>query len=206
MVDTLIEYINDVEAKMHPDNPKNYWLNYVDSPIEEKSSKLINHHMGKPDKYTHVASQWMQEGEQDMKKQIVKIRVDNFVVINPEEIEDLGEPVFNLTGKLREEEYLKLLVDSLPYILEYEASGSVAKLEYNAKDSDAELHTKWEENCKRDAFVRGFLDSGSYINVEKTISGKYRCLSNGLHRLYVAKKYGQKVIVHVYQEEVLGDR
>lgn len=53
----------------------------------------------------------------------------------------------------------------------------------------------------RENFIGSFLCDGQWINAGKNVSGKYYVASNGRHRMYIAKKYGLKLIIHVAQED-----
>ena len=61
-----------------------------------------------------------------------------------------------------------------------------------------------KEYGKSDKVVKAVLNSvigTEEIVVEKSLNGKYRILE-GMHRAYVAKKCGYKLLVRVKQEEV----
>lgn len=119
------------------------------------------------------------------------ITTDYFRVIEPSEIEYNSKiPDFGVPGRPSEEEY-KDYLKSVQYLIEeYQNTGAICSFD-NIK--------KYSEQEKLNKFKCCFLD-GDCIAVEKTLSGKYRVLFNGYHRMYVARKYGLKLLVHVCQE------
>ena len=82
-------------------------------------------------------------------------------------------------------------------IEEYEKSGSIHLLEYNSFD---DVLKNVNEQCRLDNFRKTFME-GNCIMAGKMLSGQYKVIDSGYHRMYVAKKYNLKVLVHVVQEE-----
>lgn len=120
---------------------------------------------------------------------------DYMKVISASEIADMEEPPFNQSKWSSEESY-RLYLESVQSIIEeYEKNGKLPEITPNEEIAHP-------EECKKLVNFRyDFLDFASYIAVEKTIDGKYKVCCNGRHRMYVAKKYGLKLLVHVSQEQ-----
>ena len=129
----------------------------------------------------------------------MKVATDYMKVINAAEIDEMRMPAFNQSHWGSEEDY-KLYLESVQSLIEeYEQTGAIHTLEYNSLD---DIEKNREEQHKLNQFNSSFLSVGHYINVEKTLTGKYKVVSNGRHRMYVAKKFGFKLLVHVAQEVV----
>lgn len=120
---------------------------------------------------------------------------DYMKVISASEIADMEEPPFNQSKWSSKESY-RLYLESVQSIIEeYEKNGKLPEITLNEEIAHP-------EECKKLVNFRyNFLDFASYIDVEKTIDGKYKVCCNGRHRMYVAKKYGLKLLVHVSQEQ-----
>lgn len=86
-----------------------------------------------------------------------------------------------------------------PLIEEYERTGEIHTIEFKSLDDVTLLG---EEKRFLDQFRHSFLDCGSHINTVKKLDGTYIVASNGRHRMYVARKYGLKLLVHVAGEEL----
>ena len=121
--------------------------------------------------------------------------MDDWKVISASEIEDLEPPRFGAeNSELSYKEYLESVQ---PLIEEYEKSSSIHLLEYNSFD---DVLKNANEQCRLNNFKLSFMGAGC-IQVEKRLSGQYKVIDSGYHRMYVAKKYNLKVLVHVVQEE-----
>lgn len=121
--------------------------------------------------------------------------MDDWKVIFASEIEDLEPPRFGVeNSELSYKEYLESVQ---PLIEAYEKSGSIPLIEYNSLD---DVSKKVNEQCRLNNFKLSFMGAGCIL-VEKTLSGQYKVIDSGYHRMYVAKKYNLKVLVHVVQEE-----
>jgi hypothetical protein len=125
------------------------------------------------------------------------VTTDYLKVIDSSEIAEIEAPPFSKAQWGSEEDYKVYLAGVQPLILEYEKNGKLHSLEYN---SVADIEKNREEADVLHKFRCSFLDVGCWINVEKSLAGEYRVVSNGRHRMYVARKYGFKLIVHVAQE------
>lgn len=126
------------------------------------------------------------------------VSTDYMLVIKPDEIAEMDAPMFGKSHYGKELEYKTYLECIQPLVEEYERTGRIHTLEYN---SFADIKKNQEERKILDNFNYSFLNCANWVDVEKRISGKYRVCSNGRHRMYVAKKYGLKLLVHVTQEE-----
>lgn len=66
----------------------------------------------------------------------------------------------------------------------------------------------WKQEGKTTSYKLGdadlacvYLDCGYCVCVQQNIDGTYQFVTNGRHRLYVAKKYNLDILVCVYQYE-----
>jgi hypothetical protein len=125
------------------------------------------------------------------------VTTDYLQVIEASEIAELEAPPFNQAQWKDESDYKAYLESVQPLIEEFERTGSIHTLEYNSLD---DIERNREEQHTLDVFRYSFMDVGQWIGVEKSIEGLYRVVSNGRHRMYVARKYGLKLLVHVSQE------
>ena len=132
----------------------------------------------------------------------VLVNADYLQVIEASEIAEMEAPPFNQAQWIDELDYKSYLESVQPLIEEYEQTGSIHNLEYNSFN-DIESNRDEQHNLQH--FRDSFMDVGQWISVEKSIDGKYRVISNGRHRMYVAKKYGLKLLVHVSQEVIEND-
>ena len=106
-----------------------------------------------------------------------------FIVIKPEEIGNVKEiKDFGCSHRGKEEDYKNYLESVQPLITNYEKAGNVDTINDNK-------------------FYVDFFNFSNRITVTKTKSGKYEVTDNGHHRMFIAKKYGLKLIVYVEQEE-----
>lgn len=126
--------------------------------------------------------------------------VDYFVVIEPKEIKSLKKPPFEQGAYGSESDYRRYLEEVQPLFDEYESTGNIHTISYASMD---EISEKRDEKRFLDNFRVSFLDCSQYVNVGRTLDGRYTVVSNGRHRMYVAKKYNLRLLVHVTQEEVL---
>lgn len=93
---------------------------------------------------------------------------NNIIIIYPSQIEPLSSPGdFGSTGRPVESAFLKHLLETQPLIKSYEVTG--------------DIHSE-------------FIKSDSIIHVMKTDENTFIPSSNGHHRLYIARKYGLKLI------------
>ncbi len=125
------------------------------------------------------------------------VSTDYLKVIYPSEIAEMEVPPFNQSHWPDELIYKESLEHVQPLIEEYEHTGSIHTLEYNSYDDIERYRTERHELNK---FNYSFMDRNNGISVEKMLSGQYRVLNNGRHRMYIAKKYNLKLLVHVTQE------
>lgn len=125
-------------------------------------------------------------------------QTDYFIVIMPDEIEDIEPPEFGQHGKLPEEGYVEMLKRAQPLIEEYKKNHYIQPLVFN---SFSDIEEKRDEKVFRDNFDDGFFGV-CRIWAEKTSSGKYRIITNGKHRAFIAKKYGFNLIVNVVNEAI----
>ncbi len=127
------------------------------------------------------------------------ISVDYMKVIDSDEIGFIDTPPFEQSHYGSEIEYKQYLENVQPLIEEYEKIGTIHPLRY---DSFEDIKRNLKEQQKLNNFESSFLDCGNWINAVKTLDSKYIVGSNGRHRMYVAKKYGFKLIIHVCQEQI----
>lgn len=127
------------------------------------------------------------------------IRVDYIKVINPDEIGFVEPPPFDQSHYGSEIEYKRYLESVQPLIEEYESTGSIHHLKYDSLEC---VKKNLNEQQKLNDFKSSFLSCGNWINTEKTLNSKFIVCTNGRHRMYVAKKYGLRLIIHVCQEQI----
>ena len=136
-------------------------------------------------------------------EQVIKehevVTVDYLKVITPSEIGDVEIPPFKQSHYGSEDEYRQYLESVQELIDEYENTGTIHSLSY---DSFEDVSKNYEEQQRINKFKSFFLSCGNWINAEKTLDSKYIVCSNGRHRMYIAKKYGLKLIIHVCQEQI----
>lgn len=118
-----------------------------------------------------------------------KIGSDYYTIIYPDEIMPMDEPEFSVSHWYSELEYKQFLEQMQPLMEWYEAS--CFSFTDCVHDDDEKMTSLFENS---------FVDVGHRIDVEKIPSGKYRVVSNGRHRMYVAKKYKLKLLVYVVQK------
>lgn len=106
----------------------------------------------------------------------------NFKILNPEEISEIDAPPFD-TGKYASEEKYKDFLESMqPYFDEYEKSHS--------------LPERYKE-----------IFLGVYrVKAIKKKDGQYRPGSGGRHRMFIARKYGFRLLVEVSGESDENDK
>lgn len=125
------------------------------------------------------------------------VSTDYMQVIEAAEIIDMEIPLFH-QGKWGSEDEYRVYLESVQFLIEkYEHMGAIHTLRY---DMFSDILKNREEQLMINNFKASFMEAEHWVNVEKTIEGKYRVVSNGRHRMYVAHKYGLKLLVHVSQE------
>ncbi len=149
--------------------------------------KIINFFRGLFSKKTHAT-------ENPKAVTDTTLPVKEYRVINGSDIEDVGEPEFNISHWVTEEIYKKDLEEALPYFEEFSKTGTIKKYPYNSLD-DIQKH--YDLNQKIHNVERNYMDSGNHVSVIETANGKYIAAVNGRHRLYVARKYNLKILVYV---------
>lgn len=127
------------------------------------------------------------------------ISVNYMKVINSDEIGFVEPPPFGQSHYGSEIEYKQYLESVQSLIEEYENTGAIHSLKYNSFE---DMKKNFKTQQKINDFKNSFLFCGNWINAEKTLNSKYIVCSNGRHRMYVAKKYGLKLIIHVCQEKI----
>ena len=132
------------------------------------------------------------------KKAYEIVSTDYIKVINSIEIGSIDSPPFEQSHYNSEQEYKQYLESIQPLIDEYEKTGNIHSIEYDPK-ADIEQFIKEQQRLQN--FKSSFLDCANWINAEKTTDSKYIVCTNGRHRMYVAKKYGFRLIIHVCQEQ-----
>lgn len=116
----------------------------------------------------------------------------DYIVIKPEQIAPIEEPPFG--GRyLEEEEYVDYLRKVQPLIEEWESTGTIHDVVLN---SIKDVHEKREEIVFLNNFKAAFLNVGKHIDVRLNSDALYDVASNGRHRMFIAKKYGFKLIVY----------
>lgn len=130
-----------------------------------------------------------------------RVTANYMKVINGFEIADMEMPPFEQGHWSKEDAYKSYLENMQSLIDEYEQTGRIRAIEYTSLD---DIDKRAEEKKNIDIFNNSFLKPGNRIDVEKTIDGKYKVI-NGRHRMYIAQKYGLKLLVHVSQEVIKTD-
>lgn len=114
-----------------------------------------------------------------------------FKVIYPEEMADVELPPFG--GRYRlEKEYKEYLEKSQPLFDEFEKTGRIVEVDALVGKPMVGLSDEEEWLLNFEHIMMG----PDCVTVEEQ-GGKYVISSNGGHRLYVAKKYGLKLLVKV---------
>ena len=126
-------------------------------------------------------------------------KADYYKVITADEIMELEEPPFDVSHYGKEDEYKSHLESVQLLVNEYEKNGDIHTLEYNSYE---DIERNRDEKMLLDNFRNSYLHDSERIEVKKLLNGKYRFCTNGRHRLYVAKKYDLKLIVHVREEQI----
>ena len=114
--------------------------------------------------------------------------IDSYIVLRPDQIADIDNPGFPWKGR-SEEDFVEFVRLSQPFINESlnvkKISGSIMLDNSGYKGTDeVDLDYIW-------------FDISRCVTVRENMPGVYTCASNGRHRLYVAKKYGYKIIACV---------
>ncbi len=105
----------------------------------------------------------------------------NYIVIYPTQIEpSLPSPSFGRGWKRKEAEYLTHMTEAQPFINTYANTGELTL----ASTMDAGIH-------------KAFFDPASRIIVKRADTGTFIPYGNGYHRIYVARKYGLKLIAYL---------
>lgn len=128
----------------------------------------------------------------------ILVFTDYLQVIEASEIAKMKAPPFNISH-WKDKSDFKGYLESIQYLIEeYKTTGSIHDLDYNSFEDIEQLR---KEKSILENFKYCFMGVGERIDVERSfIDGKYRVLSNGRHRMYVAKKYNLKLLVYVSQE------
>jgi len=122
---------------------------------------------------------------------------DYYIVINANEIAELEVPPF--CGKYSsEDEYREYLEKVQPLFSEYQNDGRIHTINFETLD---DIEHNYNELLFLNNFNSSFLSWSNHINVRKDINGLYHVTTNGRHRMYVARKYGLYLLVHVSEEE-----
>lgn len=119
--------------------------------------------------------------------------MSSYFVINSMEIGDMETPVFG--GRYAEEsDYRKLLEDMQKLFDEFETTETVKAPEYDHID---DISLKRDDQACYDNFMRTFISTANRVTVRKSFDGRFYPVTDGIHRLYVARKYGLKILVCV---------
>ncbi|MCR5608111.1 MAG: hypothetical protein K6G26_03530, partial [Lachnospiraceae bacterium] len=113
---------------------------------------------------------------------------------NSTEIDDIEKPLFGEGKRGTEESYKNYLESVQSLILEYEENYKIHEIHSNTMK---EVFENMSEKIFLNAFKDNFLSANGRIGVKKKSSGKYTVSTNGYHRMYVAKKYGLKLLVYI---------
>lgn len=119
--------------------------------------------------------------------------MNRYLVINAMDIADVETPVFG--GRYAEEsDYRNLLEDMQKLFDEFATTGTVKAPEYDHID---DIPLKRRDQIGYDNFMRTFISTANRVTVRKGFDGRFYPVTDGFHRLYVAKKYGLKILVCV---------
>lgn len=121
------------------------------------------------------------------------ITKDEYITINPEEIAELDKPPFPYKG-LEESDYIDFL------------SKTEFLVDYYKNNQDLPPAENDEMQHLINSFYSSFLNVRFHINVNRMIDGSYKVASNGRHRMYIARKHGYKLLVHLGGEEISKKR
>lgn len=133
------------------------------------------------------------------KKEIPTKEIDYFRAIGPEEMQDIREydkDAHFWDGRAPEEQILEYVKSDQPLIDEFQETGEVL-VQYPYPDQAA----REKAGLKELIFGHG-LQNGREIRVTRKLDGTFIVSGNGRHRMYVARKYGLKLLVHVIGEEI----
>lgn len=123
-----------------------------------------------------------------------KLTVNYHMVISSSEISSSEIPPFEKSSHHGTElEYKKYLEELQPVFEICKMKSGVPHRE------DVPFLSDFEWNH----FYSSFVDAGDCINVKKLPDNTFAITSNGAHRMYVAKKYGLQLLVHVSDEYYL---
>ena len=125
------------------------------------------------------------------------IEKDYLRVIRADEIGKFAKPPFPWKGHT-EQQYRFFLEKYQTAFGIFEENNSGYKAE---NDILKDISQSYKEQKDVDTFENVFLDYGSCVFAQKNYNGKYQVCSGGFHRMYVAKKYGLKLLVRVMQEK-----
>lgn len=133
------------------------------------------------------------------KTQYVAVR--EYRVIEPSLIRDMNSPEFDPdpSSDFSEEGY-RAYLESVQYLFdEYEKTGSIHGIVYRTPEDT--LRYRDEDILLRN-FRKTFLCAGDSVRVTQFSDGTYTVASNGMHRMYIAKKYGLRLLVYVCDKEI----
>lgn len=118
---------------------------------------------------------------------------NHYCVIEPTSIRELEVPEFGIGKWATEEEYLTHLRSMQAVFDEYAIKKSISSIVKQLPEN--------EQFSFRKNFYGSYIEAGDSIRVKKHQDGTYSLLGNGTHRLYVARKYKLRILVHVIEEE-----
>lgn len=117
--------------------------------------------------------------------------MSQYIVIDPVDIADMETPVFG--GRYAEmADYVELLQKMQPLFNEFETTGTVQAPVYEHMD---DIIFKRLDQIYYDNFIRTFINPANRVTVRADSVGRYYAVTDGMHRLYAAKKNGLKILV-----------
>ena len=130
------------------------------------------------------------------------VKADYFKILSPSEIytHPISGTAYFWEGHDSEEHLLPFVKKYQPLIEEYESTGDIL-IEYPEEipmnDPTGEIQAMQAKETAK-FFM---LDPLVNVDVKKRIDGLYEA-NRGYHRMYVAKKYGLRLLVHVSTEDI----
>jgi len=144
----------------------------------------------------HIFKSFKKENKEIVDNRSCKTkRVDYLTVISGNSIAEMDIPPFG-EGKWESEKRYKMLMEEMQPMFEEFKKKGLLDTTYPLNGSVEEISLyNLRQKCV-DLFIS---DS---ITTIKTKSNEYKVASNGRHRMFVAKKYGFDILIHVNEEEI----
>lgn len=124
--------------------------------------------------------------------------INEYCVIEPSLIRKMKRPKFDRDSRsdYSKKGYRTFLESMQPLFKEFEEDKCIYEI---GKQLQTDAIYERDDNLN---FRSAFLCAGDSVKVRKHTDGTYSVLSNGMHRAYIAKKYGLRLLVNVKEEEI----